>query len=164
MKIRLTRLGIVLAIATTAGGCVHRATSEAPASPSVSSASLPGCYRLTVGTWSGDFPSRWPAAHQPPTFVYLDTTVLPPPFGRGDVRRLSPNNPAFGTSARIPPGWYLRGDSLHLYWSTGFAGVRVAMHPHGDTLRGRARAFHDVVGPGIIQPTAAARMWREPCP
>jgi hypothetical protein len=145
-----------------AAPAVERSRSGTPSAPPAPSG-LPGCYRLALGPWSGPFPSGWPAAHQPPAHIRLDSAPLPPPHDRDGYRRVEPDLAAFG-GGTVPPGWRaVRADSLEAYWSNGFAGVTLALAARGDSLRGTAHAFHDVVGPGVVQPTAAVRAARVPC-
>ncbi len=62
----------------------------------------------------------------------------------------------------MTPGWRLRAsDTVSVLWSSGFAGVSLTLVVQSDTLRGVARAFHDVIGP--VQPTAEVILARFSC-
>ena len=135
-----------------------------------SSVSPVGCYQLHLGAWSGPFPSRSAGQHQPPARFQLGAhELLPPVQGYYEVQ---PDFEAVG-AGRFPPRWRrLAGDTLAIYWSTGFAGVRLKVRHQGRVLRGIATAEWDVKGPS--EPTARVvatrircqcleRGWLEPC-
>lgn len=119
-----------------------------------------GCYRDTLGVWSGPFPSGLTAEHIPPPEFQLDTTMLAP-LRQSGYRRVLPQ--AIGSRRRtFPAGWRaVTSDSIEVYWSTGFAGVKLHLRQHGDTLDGVAEAFYDVIGP--TEPTAHIRAVRRIC-
>jgi hypothetical protein len=133
--------------------------------------SVAGCYALTTGAWSGPFPSGWPEAHQPPDTVHLHVTRARASSEPDGPFLLSPNIPVlqqfeermqFGdvpTWRPIEPV-----DSLLLLWHNGFAGVRIHATVEAEVFSGTAYAFHDVIGPNIIQPTAPVRGHRVSCP
>jgi len=109
---------------------------------------LSGCYRLTLGRWSRPLEATAiPQARTPPERFRLDTTALPGPFSAG----YAVEPPAvFATRRGVrPAAWRpLGGDSLRVFWSTGFVGVRLHLVAQGDTLVGRAVTFHDAYAEG----------------
>ncbi len=140
----------LVALALFASGLTAQST------PSI--ASVAGCYTITLGEWSGPFPSGSADYHQPPATFRLDSTLRASRQGYYTVTS-APLTPAI---RRLVPGWRLRGaDTVSLHWSTGFAGVNLRLAVRGDTLRGTARAFQDVIGP--TQPTANAVAIRISC-
>ncbi|GJG86473.1 hypothetical protein tb265_16540 [Gemmatimonadetes bacterium T265] len=118
---------------------------------------LAGCYRLTVGSWQRA-PAGGPTmtSQQPPARFRLDTVVLPPPFDHRFAVQ-----PAKVAGGNWPAGRSVAGDSVDLWWSTGFTGVRLRLAARGDTLVGRAETHHDshVVGepPDPEAPVRAVR-------
>ena len=96
-------------------------------------ARLAGCYRLTVGEWSGPLPRVViPGALTPPATFRLDTTFIdptPPGIYAAEPVRLSP-------LSRVPAYWYLVGgrNSFELTWSTGSDGVKLRLVASGSSL------------------------------
>ena len=143
--VRHTTIVMVLA----AKGMIGQATP--------SHTSIAGCYTVELGAWSGSFPSGSPTYHQPPSRMRLDTTETTRPTGYYTV---TPSIPRLG--GRMSPRWRFRApDTVRVFWSSGFAGVGLTLVVHGDTLRGVAKAFHDVIGP--VQPSADVIAVRIPC-
>ena len=115
-----------------------------------------------VGRLVGTISVRPSAEHIPPARFQLDSALLPPPFQRGKSRRVLPAAIGGGARRNFPAGWRaVRADSIEVYWSTGFAGVRLHLRQRGDTLEGVAEAFYDVIGP--TEPTAHIRAVRGAC-
>jgi len=113
---------------------------------------------MTVGSWSGPFPSGSADYHQPPAIIRLDTTKN---VRHAEYYNVVPNVPKLGT--RMLPGWHFRSpDSLGVFWSSGFAGVTLDLVVRSDSLVGTAQAFTDVMG--LVQPSAPVFGVRIPCP
>ena len=120
-----------------------------------------GCYRTTLGRWSGPFPSGLTTEHIPPDQFQLDTAPLAPPFTRSGLRRVLPEM-LRPRSRPFPAFWQFTGpDSIKVIWSTGFAGVSMILRFQIDTLTGTAESFYDVIGPE--EPTASVVAVRIPC-
>ena len=118
---------------------------NARAQPGRDPRAVAGCYRLTLGTWSN--PLDHSASMTPPVLFALDTLVAGH-YGRETTWTVRPSSL---TTRRhpFPAAWSYRGtDSLLVFWSTGFTGVRLQLAMAGDTLRGYAITFDDVDGPG----------------
>src|SRR5262245_20235252 len=66
--------------------------------------SLPSCYSLEVGTWSGPFPSGVSAEHHPPDKLYLMPDSATERYSTISWRRAGPQNlvPARGKIAGLP--------------------------------------------------------------
>ena len=108
-----------------------------------------GCYTLKLGRWSGTLPTNSPEAHTPPSWFRLDTEIVRP------GSRLAVE-PAQVVPGRMPASWApLRGDSISLFWSTGYIGVRLRLAVRGDSLVGLATAFRDSHTP-LDPPNATA--------
>ena len=109
---------------------------------------LSGCYRITLGSWSGPLPATgMPAAHTPPAHFRLDTVAVQGRFASGYV--VEPHALARQRRGVRPASWRpLGGDSLSVVWSTGFVGVTLRLVARGDTLVGRARTLHDAHAAG----------------
>lgn len=122
---------------------------------------IAGCYALTLGEWSV------PTTYLPPPTFNLKTTG-PDTSGDGTIfRSVAPNPSTFG---QFSPAWgiHARGP-VEVFWSTGFAGVRLSLwffdgEQGRPTLEGRADVFADVETPGMKQPTASAKAQRVTCP
>jgi hypothetical protein len=103
-----------------------------------------GCYALTLGRWSGPLPTSNSEAHTPPSRFRLDTLVVRP-GSRFAVE------PAQVVPGRMAASWAPVGnDSISVFWSTGYIGVRLRLAVRGDSLIGRATAFrdaHDLLDP-----------------
>jgi hypothetical protein len=118
--------------------------------------SVPRCYQLTIGPWSGT-PDEFQA---PPTTIRLDTTPDTSPFHRGfSGRAIPPSTPTTGY-------WIVwsvpASDSLRVVHFNGENGVVFAFHADGDTLRGIAEAYTDLLGQK--PPFAQVRAIRVVCP
>jgi hypothetical protein len=163
MRPRPRRIAFLLAVT-----CVAGSTREAPAQrPPIDTTwtaahtRLVGCYALHLGRWSGPFPSGWPAAHQPPKRIELDSAFWQPIESWRGARMLRPNLAVFSPD-RIPPGWWVRPDStVVLRWSNGFVGTQLELHQQQAQLVGQAEAFWDAKGPP--QPTASVVAERVAC-
>ena len=117
-----------------------------------------GCYALVLGRWSGPLPTNSSEAHTPPSRFQLDTVAVRP----GSRFAVEPEQLVPG---RMAASWApLPHDSISLFWSTGFIGVRLRLAARGDSLVGTATAFHDAhfVGepPDPSAPVVATRI---PC-
>jgi hypothetical protein len=144
-------------IIAVVGVLASPAQAQSPTAPNA-------CYELKLDSWSGPFPSGWPAVHQPPDTVYLHPDYAKTFGGRGQSPRASPHLAVVRKGSMVDPIWETpTPDSLIVIWSTGFAGVRVHLELKGDSAIGVAHAFHDVEGTGIVQPHAAARAKRITC-
>ena len=91
-----------------------------------------GCYVLTVGPWTGPLPPAGggSTAHTPPSLFRLDTVAVQT---RPSLRLAV--QPARLVAGRMVASWALTpNDSLGLFWSTGFVGVRLRLAIHGDSL------------------------------
>lgn len=129
----LCRAALVFAVA----GCAMHTELEAQASEYV------GCYDVHLGTWSpGPLPSD-SIHYLPPTRVQLKEQPGQGIDGRPRGNAVDPA-PSAMPSIHSYSWWDIVGDSIHLVWTTGFAGIsaRVAA---GDNLSGEARRFVDVV-------------------
>jgi hypothetical protein len=117
-----------------------------------------GCYALTLGRWSGALPTNSPEAHTPPSAFRLDTVPVRP----GSRFAVEPDQLIPG---RMAASWApLPHDSISLFWSTGFIGVRLRLAARGDSLVGLATAFRDAHAPGDPpDPTAPVAAIRTPC-
>src|SRR5687767_13747150 len=93
--------------------------------------------------------------------LVLDSTHLPPINGRSlGLRRLRPLElGGIRGHERLPfqPGWRAEGESVHVYWSSGFSSLQLRLVARGDTLRGIARHSTDVVGGPEPQVSVTAR-------
>ena len=130
--------------------------------PSNQRSALPGCYRVQLGKWSGQFPSGLWVEHTPPLVFKLDTVNLAPPFDNSGLKRVMPAT-LIVPRGSFPAGWrVVRLDTIMVRWSTGFAGVRLRLKQRGDTLVEYAQSFYDVVGPK--EPTASVTAIKTTCP
>jgi hypothetical protein len=76
--------------------------------------------------------------HTPPAQFRLDTTILAPAMPRFAVE------PAHIAAGRLAASWaVVPGDSIEMFWSTGFVGVTLRFAVRGESLIGVARTFHD---------------------
>ena len=136
--------------------CLSCATNQRTAGARAEPLRGENCYALTLGPWSGPFPSGSPELHQPPdTFQLLSQA-------EGHYHHyVRPGLPAL--EGRGWTGWKrFSQDSIEVFWSTGFAGVRLLFTRLGDTLSGTATPFWDVIGPR--QPSATAIAIHIACP
>jgi hypothetical protein len=120
-----------------------------------------GCYALTLGRWSGPLPTSSPEAHTPPVRFRLDTIALMTRPGRRFAV-----DPAQVIPGRMAASWaLLPNDSIGMFWSTGFIGVRLRLAVRGDSLVGFATAFRDAHSPlDPPDPTASVTATRAVCP
>ena len=113
-----------------------------------------GCYHLRLGAWSKP----------------VDRGFVPPPVFRLDsalavkaasvARKVEPQ---FLHTRGPWPLWFVdHGDTIQVIWSTGFQGVALSLKEQGDTLRGIAHTFTDVVGL-MASPQASATAVRVNC-
>jgi hypothetical protein len=109
------------------------------------------CFALTLGPWSWPVPFGPPQLYQPP-----DTFQLLSPWEGHPGHYVRPDLPGLGTRWKR-----ISHDSIEIYWSTGFAGVRLLLTGSGDTLSGTAIPFWDVAA---SEPTATATAIRIRCP
>ena len=103
-----------------------------------------GCYALRLGRWSGPLPTNSPEAHTPPSRFRLDTVAVQTrPRSRFAVE------PDQLVPGRMVASWIpMSKDSISMFWSTGFIGVRLRFVARGDSLVGVATAFRDAHAPG----------------
>jgi hypothetical protein len=95
--------------------------------------SAPVCYSLEFGAWTEGPPGQPAPAH-----VRLDTL----PHYAGRLKLSSDEGPRIGMA-----NWQRIGmDSLKLGWSDGFEAVVLLVRVRGDSLRGQAQRWTDVVG------------------
>jgi len=124
---------------------------------------IAGCYALTLGRWSRPLRSEegGPTVQTPPSSFRLDTV---PVQKTGQVPRFAVE-PVQLVAGRMPASWALSpNDSINLFWSTGFVGVRLRLAVHGDSLLGVATAFHDAHAFGEPpDPSAAVVATRTVC-
>jgi hypothetical protein len=141
-------------------GCCARIHCRFRISPNAFST---GCFVLRLDLWSGPFPSGWPEVHQPPPTIDLHSDLLARSGPDRSWRRVTPQISVIAsTRMAIPPGWRaISTDSIEIAWSTGFAGVRLRLRIHSDSVAGVAYAFHDNIGP--VEPTANVSGARVPC-
>lgn len=121
---------IFMAAIVTAAACARDATG--PLQP------LAGCYALETSAWSG---GESPLAGLPERVQLLATRGrLAPEAGHGLVR-------AYPDSLWTPYRWswweVAAPDTLKLVFSTGAAGVRLALRPDGERFSGTAVTFTD---------------------
>jgi hypothetical protein len=155
---RSRRLGVAF-IVTICAPLAITAQSQVVSSP-VGQQSA--CYQLTLGTWSGALPATgMPQAQTPPAHFRLDTVVA-----AGNAAWFSVEPGMLVERSRMLASWKpVLGDSLTIYWSTGFVGVTLRLAVRGDSLLGSATTFHDAHGRGEPpDPTADVVAVREPCP
>lgn len=140
------------AVASTAVGAVL-ACATAPAEPRTAQ-EPPGCYQLTLDTWSTTH-----EAMDPPGFLALQNVVGTDAFEAGQklVRPVVPN------AAGSYPWMYWSApheDSLHLVFTGGYVGVSVHLARGAVAWKGRASAFSDIGGSA----TANAQLAPAVCP
>lgn len=165
MRTFLFAIGCALGGVASLGAQPPSDTTPARATVTPRVCALAGCYQLSVGPWRGAPPGgpNLPS-QQPPTRARLDTLALPQPFQDDgfvvEPVRVSP----YG---HWPAGWSVAGDTVRLWWSTGFTGVSLRLGAHGDTLTGRAVTFHDAhrIGepPDPEAPVRAVRIRSSAC-
>ena len=120
----------------------------------------PQCYRLQVGPWSGPFIAH-SLREPPPTAIALDTGTARSPFHRGMWAYAIAPSPPLETGFWL--SWWRSGpDSIHVAESNGEYGVAFTFTASGDTLRGVAQFYTDLIGPK--QPSAPLLAVRIPCP
>lgn len=122
------------------------------------------CFAISLGRWRPTLD----ASAVPPRRVQLDTAHQ----ARGAAGSSHPlhHEPSSGAEWRFA-GWRpLQGDSITLFWGTGFSGVELTLGVEGDSLAGRgiwtddiiitdARGFRDTRG----YPKGAAAARQVPC-
>jgi hypothetical protein len=134
------KLVLPLVVGVALAGVALGAFSVAHAQ-NVSPESVVGCYDLRLGPWK-PHPPEDSLPYAPPPRVQLVTAPAVATFGPGYLTLSpAPNSlPSVHEFAGWRPGG---GDSLDLYWSTGFQGLEMTVRVVGDTLRGSARTFTD---------------------
>ena len=119
--------------------------------------SVEGCYDLYLNPWSPEPLGSDSILYLPPTRVHLTMAA-----GRVDSSK------PYGFSVQSAPGampsvheyswWEPRGDTLLITFTTGFSGVQLRLIG-GDTLRGTAQAFTDVMpSPSVMTVVSAQRV------
>src|SRR2546428_2094402 len=129
--------------------------------PPAQSTGLPVCYSVRLGTWSGPNPS-W----TPPSAFMLDTVpVIDDSTPKRRARHtflVRPESPGRPLPQWLKPRWWRSArDSLLVSWSNGFSGLQLQLTQDGDSLRGVAQTFTDVIGP--MHPSAPVSAVRMPC-
>jgi hypothetical protein len=125
---------------------------------------LAGCYNVQLGSWSV-LPSQPAVLYAPPPAFRLDTTQRRSPLGAllGGMR-VAPVSPSAPHGNNFPPGWELvPGDSLHVFWSDGFAGIELRLAIAQDSLRGIAQEASDASDPSWKPGHASALATHVPC-
>jgi hypothetical protein len=119
--------------------------------------SFVGCYQLELGRWTrfGIFPATPLPDQIPPTLFELKAD----PIDAAEPTRftITPQRIVRGRPALLD-GWALSKDEPHsvvVRWSNGFSGVSLQLKAEGEMLRGRAKAFTDVIVPW---PSPSARV------
>jgi hypothetical protein len=112
-----------------------------------------------LGSW--DRPPDQDRVLEPPEAIHLDTTVVDTRPGILIYRA----RPALDIHrpGSHPGYWQLQaeGDSLYVFWTSGYTGIALELLPRGDGATGTAIAFHDnVTGP---DPRARAELRRIAC-
>ncbi|MFI5311168.1 MAG: hypothetical protein ACHQQ3_08055 [Gemmatimonadales bacterium] len=135
--------------------CLIGCSSAEPTGPGTAQLP-PGCFRLTLGSWSGSH-----EALDPPTFLILMDSVGADGLERG--QRLVRAVPIV-TRADYQWMWWstIPADSLRLVFTGGFVGVDVHLARRDSTWQGVANAFTDVAP--STQATAAATLAPMFCP
>jgi len=106
-------------------------------------ARLVGCYRLTLGKWSGGGEHRDRFKWDPPAVFRLDSMPLPAPLDRGGGRRVVPHI----FPSLMPAQWFTSGDSLVIVWGMGLGGVSLIMRERDSSWVGEAKIGTDVYDP-----------------
>lgn len=140
--------------ALLAAGAVACASPE-PTQPGTASLP-PGCFRLTLGAWSGPH-----EAVDPPLTLSLMDSIGSSGMENGQ-RIVRPVPVAMQTP--YPWMWWkaVPADSLHLVFTGGFVGVYVDLARRDSAWEGVATAFTDVAP--SMQATAAAALTSMFCP
>ena len=114
-------------------------SAELAAQSKPSAATIAGCYRLALGTWSPPLRAQdW----MPPSEFQLDTTIVSLWLPKDTVWTVQPT--VLMPRSRMPASWrYVGTDSVAIVWSTGFTGVHLRLQIVRDTLRGQATTFKD---------------------
>lgn len=128
-----------------------------------SSADTAICYALRTEPWRGSsFSWRVPAVVR----LGADTA-------RSGGGALAPDLESLGARRALPmrgyPKWERMAnragvDSIVLTWSDGYTGIRLRAAVSGETLRGEAESFTDVVGWGAPHAKASVTGRRMACP
>ena len=141
-------------------GC-HSAPRSAPLSVETDSSPgfVAGCYRMVIGDWTNTDAHR---SVTPPLEFRLDTAFASGEHARALGRRtVTPSIP--GQEDRFT-SWSLgSGDTLRVWWSTGYVGGGYTLTVHGDSVFGHATTGTDARRAGIPDPTAPARGARVAC-
>lgn len=114
---------------------------EAPAPLPEAALELAGCYEVELGEWQN--PDRDLPYYRIAPDIRLDTVRWE---GRsGVVADVWTLHPLQGVRPRETANWSFLagGDSVRLYWSTGFTGARVAAAVEDERLVGRLTGFTD---------------------
>lgn len=123
-------------------------------------ARLVGCYAFSITTWHrGALDGR---RFRPPS-MRLEAVHGTDTFECGQLLVRTPSGERLH---RERAWWHWRpigSDSVEVLYSDGFTGVDMVLRAVGDTLRGTATAFRDVVD-GTPDPTAEVTAVRIPCP
>jgi hypothetical protein len=159
MKQLVTRAAPQMVLLVLLLGC-HSAARPArlslgPASPE----SVAGCYRMVIGNWANT------GAHHgvtPPMEFRLDTASAAGEHARAlGHRTVTPPIP--GQEDRFTSWSFGSGDTLRVWWSTGYVGGGYTLKVQGDSVFGRATTRTDVRRSGIPDPTAPAHGARAAC-
>jgi hypothetical protein len=135
-------------------------TAARPTTAPLDYRQIAGCYALVLGEWSA------PTQYQPPRTFNLKATGADTSSDGTIFRPVSPNPSMYGS---FSPQWAIRAvGSIEVFWSTGFAGVRLTLWPENGqkrraTLEGHATVFTDLETAAMQQPTVPAKARRVSC-
>jgi hypothetical protein len=124
--------------------------------------------RMFDVAWPDTVPSPMPdpgslelrAQHEPPSHIRLGPDTVSRSAARG--YSLEPGGPDTLGLARVGSrAWSVRGDTIVLVWSTGWAGARLTLMETPYGLEGVAVAFTDVITSSL--PAARVTLLRAPC-
>ena len=137
--------------------CILMIAVLAPAAASGQTERVLGCYDLYLGTWAPNDPGGDSIYYAPPTRVLL-TADSGAGLGHTPRGYALLAAPSAMPSLHQYSWWTFSGDSILMHWSSGFSGVNLRL-AGGDTLRGVARTFSDVVpGPRFTAEVVAPRV------
>lgn len=154
---------VLLIMAALCSQCLAQANSPSDTrSIPPTAKAFAGCYALELGRW-------WPWGMgedtkfvTPPQSIVLQLEHGTVDFEQnGLVIRAIPSGPASRRSSYWVPQ---TGNGVVLIWTTGFSGVSLRLHKHGDELRGWAHAFFDFPRPPHVAHVKARRIACESAP
>jgi hypothetical protein len=148
---------VLLVLLTGCSFITPGATRSAGSLPSPES--VAGCYRMALGDWTNTGAGY---GLTPPLEFRLDTALAPGGQMPGTPRRTI-GTPMPGQESRFTSWSIGAGDTLRVWWSTGYVGGGYSLAVHGDSVFGHATTRTDVRRSGTADPTAPARGARVPC-